>query len=84
MKWWADTARVGIVILSGPVARVSRITALQDLSVSSGWPIVGVVGVPRVRRWHRRWAQQAPSVTGSAGSGPREMGAEYGSGGRAQ
>jgi capsular polysaccharide biosynthesis protein len=84
MKWWADPAHVGIVILSGPVARVSRITALQDLSASSGWPIVGVVGVPRMRRWRRRWTQQAAGVTGSASSGPRETGAEYGSGGRGQ
>lgn len=42
----------GIVVLSGPVARVSRISALDDLSVSSGWPIIGVVGIPRpTRTW---------------------------------
>jgi capsular polysaccharide biosynthesis protein len=40
----------GIVVLSGPAARVSRISALDDLSVSSGWPIIGVVGIPRRRR----------------------------------
>jgi capsular polysaccharide biosynthesis protein len=55
MNWVAGTRQVGIIVLSGPVARVSRITALEDLSRSSGWPIVGVVGVPRVRRlWGRR------------------------------
>lgn len=56
MTWVTGTAQVGIVVLSGPVARVSRITALEDLSRSSGWPIVGVVGVPRMRRrwWGRR------------------------------
>jgi capsular polysaccharide biosynthesis protein len=40
----------GIVVLSGPAARVSRISAVDDLSVSSGWPIIGVVGIPRRRR----------------------------------
>ena len=48
---------MGIIVLSGPVARVSRITALEDLSRSSGWPIVGVVGVPRTRRWW--WGRSA-------------------------
>jgi capsular polysaccharide biosynthesis protein len=47
----AETSRAGIVVLSGPVARVSAIAALEDLSASSGWPIVGVVGLPRQRRW---------------------------------
>ncbi|MDX6390462.1 MAG: hypothetical protein QOJ73_1525 [Streptosporangiaceae bacterium] len=84
MKWVAGTAHVGIVILSGPVARVSRITALQDLSMSSGWPIVGVVAVPRIRRWRPRWAQQAAGVTASASSRQRETGAEYDSRGRGQ
>jgi capsular polysaccharide biosynthesis protein len=40
----------GIVVLSGPVARVSRISTLDDMSVASGWPIIGVVGVPRRRQ----------------------------------
>jgi capsular polysaccharide biosynthesis protein len=62
MKWVAGMTQVGIVVLSGPVARVSRITALQDLSASSGWPIVGVIGIPRVRRgWRIRRARQAAS-----------------------
>lgn len=46
-----QSSRAGIVVLSGPVARVSRIAALEDLSASSGWPIIGVVGLPRLRRW---------------------------------
>jgi uncharacterized protein involved in exopolysaccharide biosynthesis len=46
----AEMGRAGIVVLSGPVARVSRIEALGDLSASSGWPIVGVVSVPRLRK----------------------------------
>lgn len=54
MKRVADTAHVGIVVLSGPVARVSLITALHDLAESSGWPIAGVIGVPRIRRWAAR------------------------------
>ena len=58
MTWVTGTTQVGIVVLSGPVARVSRIMALEDLSRSSGWPIVGVVGIPRMRRrWWRRRAQ---------------------------
>ena len=61
MTWVTGTTQVGIIVLSGPVARVSRITALEDLSRSSGWPIVGVVGVPRMRRrwWGRRAQPQA-------------------------
>lgn len=49
----------GIVVLSGPVASVSRISALDDLSVASGWPIIGVVSVPRLRR---RWRGRARKV----------------------
>jgi capsular polysaccharide biosynthesis protein len=56
----------GIVVLSGPAARVSRISALDDLSVSSGWPIIGVVGVPRLRR---RWLGSA--APGKVGFGRR-------------
>jgi hypothetical protein len=68
MAWVTGTAQVGIVVLSGPVARVSRITALEDLSRSSGWPIVGVVGVPRMRRhwWGRR--TQPPAGLGEPGA----------------
>lgn len=69
MTWVAGTTQVGIIVLSGPVARVSRITALEDLSRSSGWPIVGVVGVPRMgRRWLRRAQPEA---------GPDEAGADH-------
>jgi len=61
MKWVAGTTHVGIVVLSGPVARVSRITALHDLSASSGWPIAGIISIPRQRRW---WRTRRPvSVT---------------------
>jgi capsular polysaccharide biosynthesis protein len=41
---------VGLVVISGPVSRVTRVMALDDLGTSSGWPILGVVGVPRARR----------------------------------
>jgi capsular polysaccharide biosynthesis protein len=63
MTWVTGATQVGIVVLSGPVARVSRIMALEDLSRSSGWPIVGVVGIPRMRRrwWGRRAQPQAPA-----------------------
>ena len=66
---------MGIIVLSGPVARVSRITALEDLSRSSGWPIVGVVGVP----------QDAAPVVGAARTARpagNEPGADHDSEGR--
>ena len=78
MKRVAETAHVGIVVLSGPVARVSLITALHDLAESSGWPIAGVIGVPRLRRWRaRRPARETgpaddaahPAGRGAEGSG---------------
>jgi capsular polysaccharide biosynthesis protein len=43
-------SNVGLMVMSGPVSRVSRVLALDDLVTSSGWPILGVVGVPRTRR----------------------------------
>ena len=49
MKHLGGMAHVGMLVLSGPVARVSHIIALDDLADSSGWPIIGVVGVPRLR-----------------------------------
>jgi hypothetical protein len=52
--------RVGVLVLATPVSRVSRILALDDLATSSGWPIIGVVGVPRARRGlARRRARRA-------------------------
>jgi hypothetical protein len=67
MKQVAETTHVGIVVLSGPVARVSLITALHDLAESSGWPIVGVIGVPRMRRWWRaRWAARVTEPASGA------------------
>ena len=41
---------VGLVVISGPVSRVTSVMALDDLGTSSGWPILGVVGVPSTRR----------------------------------
>jgi capsular polysaccharide biosynthesis protein len=41
---------VGLVVISGPVSRVTRVMALDDLGTSSGWPILGIVGAPRARR----------------------------------
>ena len=58
------------MVLSGPVARVSRITALDDLVTSSGWPIVGVVGVPRApHRWFARRLRPDKPVSQSASTG---------------
>ena len=50
IKHLGTMSNVGLVVLSGPVSRVSRVMALDDLVTSSGWPILGVVGVPRARR----------------------------------
>jgi capsular polysaccharide biosynthesis protein len=45
-----DLSGVGIVVLAGPVARLSRIAAVDDLLASSGWPILGVVDVLRLTK----------------------------------
>jgi len=50
IKHLGTMSNVGLMVLSGPVSRVSRVMALDDLVTSSGWPIIGVVGVPRARR----------------------------------
>lgn len=50
IKHLGTMSSVGLVVMSGPVSRVSRVMALDDLVTSSGWPILGVVGVPRPRR----------------------------------
>jgi hypothetical protein len=50
IKHLGTMSSVGLVVMSGPVSRVSRVMALDDLVTSSGWPILGVVGVPRSRR----------------------------------
>jgi capsular polysaccharide biosynthesis protein len=61
-----EIQRAGIVVLSGPVARVSRISALSDLSVASGWPIIGVVGIPRARK--RQSTRRDPEAAGPQGA----------------
>jgi len=52
--WEMGRDRVGLVVLSGPVARVSEVSTLADLSQSSGWPLLGVAGIPRGPRLFRR------------------------------
>jgi hypothetical protein len=69
MQRRADTSRVGILVLSGPVARAARISALNDLALSSGWPILGVVGVPRLRRRAGALASGRQMLTGRLASG---------------
>jgi capsular polysaccharide biosynthesis protein len=55
IKHLGTMSSVGLVVISGPVSRVTGVMALDDLGTSSGWPILGVVGVPRARRgWLRR------------------------------
>jgi capsular polysaccharide biosynthesis protein len=46
--------RVGVLVVCGPVARVADVAALTDLAESSGWPILGVVGVPHAGRKLRK------------------------------
>jgi capsular polysaccharide biosynthesis protein len=65
----ADAGRVGLVVFVGPVARVSDVAALADLVASSGWPLLGVVGVPRGRR---RQASRQRSAAGSPAAGPAD------------
>jgi capsular polysaccharide biosynthesis protein len=73
MKHMAGAGGVGLLVLSGPVARVSRITALDDLVTSSGWPMLGIVAVPRFRRRRPGAADAVPQagiVKASNGAGP--------------
>ena len=65
----AGIGQAGIVVLSGPVARVSRVAALDDLSVAAGWPIIGVVGVPRHRKKSHsiRWPHRTKAGGAVAG-----------------
>lgn len=60
----AGMGRVGMLVVSGPVARVSRVLALDDLVTASGWPVIGVVGVPRAQRvWSgRRDRRDVPPI----------------------
>lgn len=69
----SDLSGVGIVVLAGPVARVSRIAALDDLVVSAGWPILGVVDVPRPSK---RSATRRRSRAKAAGRSARGAGDE--------
>jgi capsular polysaccharide biosynthesis protein len=50
IKYLGAMSSVGLVVIAGPVSRVTRVMALDDLGTSSGWPILGVVGVPRAPR----------------------------------
>jgi capsular polysaccharide biosynthesis protein len=50
IKYLGAMSSVGLVVISGPVSRVTRVMALDDLVTSSGWPILGIVGAPRARR----------------------------------
>jgi hypothetical protein len=50
IKYLGTMSNVGLMVISGPVSRVTRVMALDDLGTSSGWPILGIVGVPRARR----------------------------------
>jgi capsular polysaccharide biosynthesis protein len=68
----SDLSGVGIVVLAGPVARLSRIAAVDDLVASSGWPILGVVDVPRLskRSAARRGTAKVPGRSARGAAGP--------------
>ncbi len=77
MKHVVGMGRVGMLVISGPVARVSRVMSLDDLVTSSGWPIIGVIGVPRARRglFGRRGRRDAQvSQHPGASASPAEAG----------
>ncbi len=77
MKHVGGMGRVGMLVISGPVARVSRVMSLDDLVTSSGWPIIGVIGVPRARRglFGRRGRRDAQvSQHPGASASPAEAG----------
>jgi len=58
IKHLGAMSSVGLMVISGPVSRVTRVMALDDLGTSSGWPILGVVGVPRARRGLLKWLRR--------------------------
>jgi capsular polysaccharide biosynthesis protein len=58
IKHLGAMSSVGLMVISGPVSRVTRVMALDDLGTSSGWPILGVVGVPRARRGLLKWLRK--------------------------
>jgi capsular polysaccharide biosynthesis protein len=53
----SEWERVGLLILCGPVTRVSEVASLADLAESSGWPVLGVAAVPHSRRRRRKAAR---------------------------
>ena len=70
IKHLGTLSNVGLVVLSGPVSRVSQVMALDDLVTSSGWPVLGVVG-SRVCGAAGRggWAGEAATDRGSIRQG---------------
>jgi uncharacterized protein involved in exopolysaccharide biosynthesis len=69
----------GLVILTGPVVRVTDVAALADLAASSGWPVLGVIGLPRAKRGRRAPDSAGGGAAGrSAAAGPRGGGGDAG------
>lgn len=64
MQRQAATGRVGILVVSGPIARAARISGLNELAVSAGWPVLGVVGVPRLSRKSRAVGERREKPAG--------------------
>lgn len=70
--------QVGLLVLAGPVSRVSDVAELTDLATSSGWPVIGVAAVPRRSRRARDGIgplrSAAPSEPAPAGNAEHPAG----------
>jgi hypothetical protein len=50
----AESASIGVVLLTGSVTRVAAVTEVQNLVAAAGWPVLGVVDEGRHGRRYRR------------------------------
>ncbi|GEM_PF-724729 len=75
----AGPGRCGLLVCCGPVARAQEVARIGDLAAASGWPVLGVIGLPRRRsrngrgRWSRRSRLAGRGRPGGPG-GPRDEG----------
>jgi hypothetical protein len=42
-----DSGPFGLVAVAGPVTTLSEVRSIHDLSVASGWPLLGVLATTR-------------------------------------
>jgi capsular polysaccharide biosynthesis protein len=68
MSTAAERDRVGLLVLVGPVTPVSDVASIADLAASSGWPLLGVVGVPRARRVRLTGRDSSAAARAAGGS----------------